>query len=148
MKRINVETAVGLFLVAGFLCFAYLSVRLGDVNFFGDKSYPVAAWFNSISGLKEGAVVEIAGVKIGKVARIALNSDTYQAQVEMAIDNNVVLQEDSIASIRTAGIIGDKYVNISPGGSLETIKPGGRIIETESAVNLEEMVSKYIFEKN
>lgn len=147
MKRISVEAAVGLFLVAGFLCFAYLSVRLGDVSLFGDKSYPVMARFNSISGLKEGGVVEIAGVKIGKVARITLNPETYQAHVEMGIDHGVLLQEDSIASIRTSGIIGDKYVNISPGGSLETIKPGGRIVETESAINLEEMVSKYIFEK-
>jgi phospholipid/cholesterol/gamma-HCH transport system substrate-binding protein len=147
MKRINVETGVGLFLIAGFLCFAYLSIRLGDVNFFGDKSYPVAARFNSISGLKVGAMVEIAGVKIGKVERISLDPENYQAQVEMAIDNGVLLQEDSIASIRTSGIIGDKYVDVSPGGSPETIKPGGRIVETESAINLEEMVSKYIFEK-
>lgn len=147
MKRINAETAVGLFLVAGFLCFAYLSVKLGDVSLFGDKTYPVVARFNSISGLKEGATVEIAGVKIGKVARIALLPESYQAQVEMGINRGVILQEDSIASIRTAGIIGDKYVNISPGGSPEIIKPGGRIVETESAINLEEMVSKYIFEK-
>lgn len=147
MKRLNIEIAVGLFLVVGFLCFAYLSIRLGDLNLLGDNSYSVMARFNSISGLKEGAVVEIAGVKIGKVANITLDPESYQAHVEMAINPGVKLQEDSIASIRTAGIIGDKYVDISPGGSFEIIKPGGRIVETGSAINLEEMVSKYIFEK-
>jgi phospholipid/cholesterol/gamma-HCH transport system substrate-binding protein len=147
MKRFKVETAVGLFLVAGFICFAYLSVKLGDVNFFGDNTYQVVASFNSISGLKEGASVEIAGVQIGKVAKVFLDTENYEAQVELAINKGVEIQEDSIASVRTAGIIGDKYINISPGGSPLNIEPGGEIIETESAINLEELVSKYIFEK-
>lgn len=147
MKRFNVETAVGLFLVAGFVCFAYLSVKLGDMNFFGDKTYQVKASFYSVSGLKEGANVEIAGVRVGKVARINLDLTSYEAMVELALENGVKIQEDSIASVRTAGIIGDKYINISPGGSPQNIEAGGEIIETESAINLEELVSKYIFEK-
>ncbi len=146
MKRLNVETAVGIFLVAGFLCFAWLSVRLGDVNLFGDRSYPVEARFGSVSGLKVGAVVEIAGVQIGKVSSIRLDGSDYEAKVELSIERGVALQEDSIASIRTAGIIGDRFVNISPGGSDVVIPPGGEIVETESAINLEELVSKYIFE--
>ncbi len=147
MKRFKIETVVGLFLVAGFICFAYLSVKLGDLNLFGDKTYQVVASFNSISGLKEGASVEIAGVQIGKVAKVFLDTKNYEAQVELAINNGVEIQEDSIASVRTAGIIGDKYISISPGGSLQNIGPGGEIIETESAINIEELVSKYIFEK-
>ncbi len=146
MKRLNVETAVGIFLVAGFICFAWLSVRLGDVNLFGDRSYPVEARFGSVSGLKVGAVVEIAGVQIGKVSSIRLDGSDYEAKVELSIERGVALQEDSIASIRTAGIIGDRFVNISPGGSDVVIPPGGEIVETESAINLEELVSKYIFE--
>lgn len=147
MKRFKIETAVGLFLVAGFICFAYLSVKLGDLNLLGDKTYQVVASFNSISGLKEGASVEIAGVQVGKVSKVSLDTENYEAQVELAINNGVEIQEDCIASVRTAGIIGDKYISISPGGSLENIEPGGEIIETESAINLEELVSKYIFEK-
>lgn len=147
MKRFNLEIAVGLFMVVGFICFAWLSIRLGDVGLFARRTYPVKADFGSVSGLKPGATIEIAGVPVGKVARITLDQDTYQAQVTMEIDNDVKLQEDSIASIRTAGIIGDRYVDISPGGSPELIKPGGEITETESAINLEELVSKYIFEK-
>lgn len=147
MKRFNVETAVGVFMVIGFLCFAWLSVKLGDVNLFGSQSYGVKARFGSVSGLNEGAVVEIAGVQVGKVAAIRLQPDDYRAVVEMAIDRGVKISEDSIASIRTAGIIGDRYVNISPGGMEQSIIPGGEIIETESAINLEELLSKYIFEK-
>ncbi len=147
MKKINIELIVGLFMILGFLGFAYLSIKLGDVELFGGRSnYPVNASFNSVSGLKEGAFVEIAGVKIGKVSSINLDNDDYEALVTMSINNSVKLQEDSIASIRTAGIIGDRYINIAPGGSDEYISPGGEIEETESAISLEELISKYIFE--
>ena len=147
MKRFNVETAVGVFMVIGFLCFAWLSVKLGDVDLFGGDTYTVQARFGSVSGLKAGAVVEIAGVQVGKVAAIRLQPDDYRAVVEMSIERGVQISEDSIASIRTAGIIGDRYVNISPGGMPENIAPGGVIAETESAINLEELLSKYILEK-
>lgn len=146
MQRINIESAVGIFLVAGFACFAWLSVKLGDVNLFGKKTYAVTAEFGSVSGLKEGAIVEIAGVKVGTVEAIELGRKNYEAVVRMDIGKDVSLPEDSIASIRTSGIIGDRYVDISPGGALENIPPGGKILETESAINLEELVSKYIFE--
>ncbi len=147
MKRFNVEVAVGVFVVLGFLCFAYLSVKLGDVKLFGDDSYPVTARFASVSGLKEGATVEIGGVRVGKVSAITLDSENYEAVVKLAINRGVALQEDSIASVRTAGIIGDRYVDISPGGSEGNIPSGGEIVETESAINLEQLVSKYMFEK-
>lgn len=147
MKRFNVETAVGLFLVVGFLCFAYISVKLGNVDLFGPQTYRVTAKFNSISGLKVGANIEIAGVKIGRVAKIKLATGDYVAVVALDIDNGVALQEDCIASIRTAGIIGDKYVSITPGGFDDLIPPGGEITETEGAINIEELISKYIFEK-
>jgi phospholipid/cholesterol/gamma-HCH transport system substrate-binding protein len=147
MRKLNLEIAVGLFMVAGFLCFAWLSVKLGDVDLFGPPTYAVTASFGSVSGLKRGATVEIAGVKVGKVAAITLDPQRYEARIELDIDRGVTLQEDSIASIRTAGIIGDRYVDISPGGSEQLIGEGGRIVETESAINLEELVSKYIFEK-
>jgi phospholipid/cholesterol/gamma-HCH transport system substrate-binding protein len=147
MKRFNIEIAVGIFLVAGFICFAYLSVKLGDVRVFGEKTYPLSARFHSVSGLKEGDVVEMAGVKIGTVKRINLDPEDYEAVVQLELGQMVRLQEDSIASIRTAGIIGSKYVDITPGGLEEIIQPGGEIFETESAINLEKLVSKYIFEK-
>lgn len=147
MKRLNIETAVGVFLVMGFLCFAYLSVKLGEVNLFGNNTYLVKARFLSVSGLKEESVVEIAGVKVGKVSSIILDPEDYVAVVHLSINRNVKIQKDSIASIRTSGIIGDKFVDISPGGDEDYIKPGGEITETESAINLEELIGKYIFGK-
>jgi phospholipid/cholesterol/gamma-HCH transport system substrate-binding protein len=145
MNRLTTETAVGMFIIIGLLCLAYLSVKLGDVNIFGTKQYVVKARFANVSGLKEGAEVDIAGVPVGKVSKISL--DDYQALVDLLINPSVRLQEDSIASIRTQGIIGDKYVKISPGGAEEYLKPNGMISETESAVDIEELISKYIFEK-
>ncbi len=145
MKNINIETGVGIFLIVGLLCLGFLSVRLGDVNLFGTEQYTIKARFANVSGLKEGAIVEIAGVTVGKVSEIQL--DDYEASVEMLIDPKVKLQEDSIASIRTQGIIGDKYIKIKTGGSEEYIGKGEEILETESAIELEELVSKYIFEK-
>jgi phospholipid/cholesterol/gamma-HCH transport system substrate-binding protein len=147
MKRFNLEVAVGIFMVIGFLCFAWLSVRLGDVGLFAKDTYTVEASFNSISGLKVGASVEISGVPVGKVSSIRLDQEDYQAVIGMEIEAGVALQEDSIASVRTSGIIGDKFIKISPGGMDEIIEDGGEIEETESAISLEELVSKYIFEK-
>ena len=84
MQKINIETGVGIFLIIGFVCLGYLSVKLGDVNIFGSKQYPVYARFSNVSGLKEGAVIEVAGVSIGKVGKIHL--DDYEAQVQLLID--------------------------------------------------------------
>lgn len=145
MKKINIETGVGILLIFGLLCLAYLSVKLGDVKLFSSKQYQVTARFANISGLKEGAIVEIAGVEVGEVSKINLNN--YEALVEMRINPDVKLQDDSMASIRTKGIIGDKYVKIQPGGSEQYIGSEGVISETESSVELEELVSKYIFNK-
>lgn len=147
MKRINLEVIVGLFVMVGVVCFGYLAVKLGGVNPMGASSYHIDARFQSISGLNEGAIVEIAGVTVGKVAKITLDRDQFEAIVQLAIADDVKIQEDSIASIRSTGIIGDKYVSITPGGADEYLDTGGEIVETESSVSLEELISKYIFEK-
>jgi phospholipid/cholesterol/gamma-HCH transport system substrate-binding protein len=142
-QRVNV--AVGLFLVVGFLALGYLSIKLGRVSFLGGSSYPVTVDFPSVGGLKAGSAVEIAGVQIGRVESIGLAD--YQARVILRVDRNVKLQEDSIASIKTKGLIGEKYVRISPGGSDKIIPPNGRIREVEAPVDFEELLSKYIFGK-
>ena len=146
MQKSALELTVGAFMIIGLVCFSYLAIVVGGVDWFSDESYRLKARFISISGLKQGADVEIAGVKVGKVEKIDLDNGEYEAVVELSLNNGVKLQEDSIASIRTAGIIGDRFVNIKPGGSDELIEPGGLIIETESAISLEELISKYIFE--
>jgi len=146
MKKMNLEMIVGLFLLAGFASFSWLAIKMGDIRFFMQESYPLTARFVSISGLKEGATVELAGVKVGKVAGIHLDDSDYEAVVELDINNHVRLQDDSIASIRTAGIIGDRFVKLTPGGSEEYLGPGDEITETESSISLEELVSKYMFD--
>jgi phospholipid/cholesterol/gamma-HCH transport system substrate-binding protein len=145
MKKINIETGVGIFIIIGLLSLAYLSVNLGDVSLFGSDQYKVTARFANVAGLKAGASVEIAGVGIGKVSNIDI--DDYEAVVDLMINPEIKLQEDAIASIRTQGIIGDKYIKIKTGGAEEYIENDGEILETESAIELEELVGKYIFDK-
>jgi phospholipid/cholesterol/gamma-HCH transport system substrate-binding protein len=142
-RRVNI--AVGLFLVLGLLALGYLSIKLGRVSLFSTSGYPVVVEFPSVGGLKAGSAVEIAGVEIGRVESIGLAD--YQARVILRVKKDVKLQEDSIASIKTKGLIGEKYVRISPGGSDKIIPPNGRIREVEAPVDFEELLSKYIFGK-
>jgi len=146
MKKMNLEMIVGLFLLAGFACFSYLAIKMGDIKMFSNETYGVTARFTSISGLKEGSVVELAGVNVGKVSRIELDPGDYEAIVHLDVDKSVKLQDDAIASVRTAGIIGDKFIKLTPGGSDIILGAGDEIEETESSISLEELVSKYIFE--
>jgi len=147
MKKIDIQVLVGFFLLLGFLSLAYLSIKLGEIELFGEKGYTVYAEFEGIGGIKSGATVEIAGVEIGKVKNISLNPETYQAVIALQIEPWVKVQEDAIASIKTKGILGDKYVQISPGGSDVIIKDGGKIRDTESAVDVEELISQFVFGK-
>lgn len=142
-RRVNV--AVGLFLVVGFLALGYLSIKLGRVSLLGATGYAITVEFPSVGGLKAGSAVEIAGVEIGRVESIGLAD--YQARVVLRVKRDIKLQEDSIASIKTKGLIGEKYVRISPGGSDKIIPPNGRIREVEAPVDFEELLSKYIFGK-
>jgi phospholipid/cholesterol/gamma-HCH transport system substrate-binding protein len=145
MERSRVNIAVGIFVVLGILALAYLSIKLGKVSFLGGGGYVVTADFPSVGGLKAGSTVEIAGVEVGRVDSIGLSD--YQARVVLRIERGVQLQEDSIASIKTKGLIGEKYIRISPGGSDKVIPPGGRLREVEAPVDFEELLSKYIFGK-
>ena len=145
MKKIDLETAVGFFLLIGIFSLAYISVKLGRLEVLGNKGYEVYAEFEQVGGIKPGASVEIAGIAIGRVTGMRLND--YQALLSLEIDKGVKLQEDSIASVRTKGLIGEKYILITPGGSEKIIADGGKIRETESAIDTESLMSKYIFGK-
>jgi phospholipid/cholesterol/gamma-HCH transport system substrate-binding protein len=137
---------VGVFLLAGFASFAWIAVKMGDLDLFKQESYDITASFTSISGLKEGAALELAGVVVGKVTKIELNEEEYEATVFMDVVKTVQLSDDSIASIRTSGIIGDKFIKLTPGGSEIMLEAGDMIEETEASISIEELVSKYIFE--
>jgi phospholipid/cholesterol/gamma-HCH transport system substrate-binding protein len=114
MERAKLELMVGIFVLVGIACLGYLSIKLGKLEVIGGHNYPVEAEFTSASGLKPGASVEIAGVEVGRVRQIGLNSD--RAVVALAIQEGVKLYSDTIASIKTRGIIGDKYLSLSVGG--------------------------------
>ena len=145
-EKQHTEMLVGIFLLIGIIAITFLALRIGDFQLLNNQQYIIKAEFTSASGLKKGAHVEIAGVSVGKVTNIIFNPETYLAEVHFAIENSIQIPDDSIASIRTSGIIGDKFLKISPGGSDNIIEPNMIISETEPSINLEELISKYIFE--
>ena len=145
MKKANVEISVGIFVLVGIACLVYLAVHLGEMELFS-KGYQVSADFDNISGLKVGAAVEVAGVDVGRVEQITISPDN-RARLLLKVAPTLVLKQDTIASIRTKGIIGDKFVKLSLGNSDKIIPPGGKIHDTESAVELEELIAKFIHGK-
>ena len=142
MNQYNLELSVGVFVVLGLVALGYISVRLGQLPVGGGDTYRVTAKFASTGGLQRGADVDIAGVKIGRVEKITL--EDYEALVTLSIDSDVVLQEDAIASIKTRGLIGEKFVRITPGGSDRLITAGGRIREVETPLDFEDVISQFI----
>jgi phospholipid/cholesterol/gamma-HCH transport system substrate-binding protein len=147
MKKGAVETTVGIFVLIGIICVGYLTIKLGRMEWFGDQYYVVNAYFNSISGLKSGAMVEMSGVEVGQVGRIGLDQKARQAVVQLKIKRDVKIFDDVIASIKTSGLIGDKFIKLTAGGSGTLIEPGGTIMDTESALDIEELISKFVFGK-
>lgn len=148
MNMAKLEFMVGIFMMVGILCLGYLSVKLGKMELLGGDYYTVTASFDSVSGLKPGARVEVAGVEIGKVDRIALDPKAGdRAVTHLKIRSGVSIPDDVIASVRTSGIIGDKFIKLKPGGSERPLKNNDRIRETESAIDIEELVSKFIHGK-
>jgi phospholipid/cholesterol/gamma-HCH transport system substrate-binding protein len=145
MKKYSFETSVGIMVFIGLLCVAYLTVKLGKLELMGNDYYVLRAHFISVAGLKPGSEIDMAGVQIGKVGRITLDQKDQVADVELKIQNGIVVTDDAIVSVKTSGLIGDKYIKITPGGSDQVLKPEDTITDTESAIDLEELISKYIF---
>jgi phospholipid/cholesterol/gamma-HCH transport system substrate-binding protein len=143
--KLDKELAAGFFLLLGILSLVYISVKLGRLEVIGGKGYSLYAEFEKAGGIKPGAIVEIAGVKVGRIKSIRLVN--YQALVEFTVSKDIEIQEDAIASIKTKGLIGEKYLQITPGGSDIILQHGGKIRETESAIDIEEIIAKYVFGK-
>lgn len=148
MNVVKLEMMVGVFMLIGILCLGYVSIKLGKMEFGSGNYYSVSASFDSVSGLKPGARVEVAGVEVGKVDRIALDTKSGdRALAYLKINSGVKITDDVIASVRTSGIIGDKFIKLRPGGSDNMLKNNDKIHETESAIDIEELVSKFIHGK-
>lgn len=147
MKGGKLELSVGLFVLAGMVAMAWLSVKLARFELVGGDSIPLYAGFSSVSGLKAGAPVEIAGVSVGRVDSITLSLKEYEARVLLKVRPDVPIQADAIASIRTKGLIGDRYVSISPGGAQRRLQANDTITQTEPAINFEELISQFVHGK-
>jgi phospholipid/cholesterol/gamma-HCH transport system substrate-binding protein len=145
MNNSRVEIVVGVFLVLGFLAFGWLAMQLGEVPWLsGSKTYTVYADFDNISGVRSGSEVQIAGVTVGSVTGLSL-SDDDQARAALQINKDIKIPRDSIASVKSQGIIGDKLIQITLGGDEENYQEGDVIVDTESSVDLESLISKFAF---
>jgi len=142
VNQTRTEIFVGIFVLLGIVCLGYLAIRLGKLEVMGNTGYVVYADFSSVAGLKPGDPIEIAGVKVGRVEGLSLADD--RARLSLRIDDGVKLSEDTIASVRSRGLIGDKFVLLSPGASDKIIPPGGKIRETESPPDITDVIGKYI----
>lgn len=146
MKYSALELAVGTFVLAGLAAIAFFALSIGGGVLVGRDTYLVKARFNNVGGLKPGANVAVSGVSVGKVETVDLDT-AFAAIVSLRLRGEVKLPEDTIASIRSSGLIGDKFVALSPGGADDNLKPGALIVETESAVDLESLISRFAFGK-
>ena len=145
MKKYSSETIAGIFVIIGLICLGYMTVQLGNVSIFGDDSYSLYARFTTVSGLRVGNPVEMLGMEIGKVSRFEMDQEEQMAVVELKINNGIHIYDDAIASIKTAGLIGDKYVSIDAGGGGDLLESGDTITETEAPADIGDLISKYAF---
>ena len=145
MQKYTMETTVGIFLVFGLLCIGYMTVKLGHVSFLGDNAYSLIARFTSVTGLRVGSPVYMLGIEVGRTERLTMDQEKQKAVVEIRIRKGIKIYDDAIASIKTEGLIGDKYLSIDPGGGGTLLKPGGIITETQPAMDVADLIGKYAF---
>jgi phospholipid/cholesterol/gamma-HCH transport system substrate-binding protein len=142
VNHTRTDILVGIFVLVGITCLGYLAIRLGKLEMFGAQGYVLYADFASVAGLKPGDPVEIAGVKVGRVEGMGLAED--KARLTLRLNDGVKLQEDVIASVRARGLIGDKFVLVSPGASDKIIPAGGKIRETDSPPDIPDLIGKIV----
>lgn len=145
MRKYGMETTVGIFVTAGLALIAYMTVTLGRVPLFGSGMYSLNASFTDVSGLRDGSIVDMFGIEIGRVERLGIDQESGQALVVMGIRKGIVIYGDAIASIKTEGLIGERYVSIDPGGADDPLPPGGTIIDTRSPVDIMDLIGRYAF---
>ena len=145
MKSYCHETVAGIFVLIGLVCVGYMTVKLGRVKLLSHDSYPLYARFSSVSGVRAGNSVEMLGIEIGEVTGFKLDQEKQVVMAEFKIRKGIKVYEDAIASIKTSGLIGDRYVSLDAGGSGSILKPGGVITQTESPPDLSDLIGKYAF---
>ncbi len=140
----KIEIIVGIFVFVGIVAISALAIKLGQIGGLAHSGYRLHAVFEDVGGVRVGGDVMMAGVSIGRVSEVFLQDDS-EAHVVMEIDEGVNISTDAIATIRTKGIIGERYIRITQGADETSLADGDSIEETESAINIEDLVSKYIF---
>jgi phospholipid/cholesterol/gamma-HCH transport system substrate-binding protein len=145
MQKYSKETVVGVFVVIGLICIGYMTIQLGDLGLIEGNNYPLVARFTKVTGLRAGSAVNMLGLEVGRVGKMTMDQDKQQAVVELRINKGVKVYDDAIASIKTEGLIGDRYISLDAGGSGSLLKPGDTIVETEAPADIMDLVSKYAF---
>ena len=145
MKKYSKETLVGIFVVVGLFLIGYMTVKLGNVGFLGENKYTLTARFNTVSGLRVGNPINMIGLEIGRVAKFTMDQENQQAIVLLEINKGIEIYDDAIASVKTEGLIGDKYVAVDPGGGGDLLANGDSITDTNSPTDIMDLVSKYAF---
>ncbi|MDQ6993182.1 MAG: outer membrane lipid asymmetry maintenance protein MlaD [Mariprofundus sp.] len=140
----RIEMSVGVFVLLGIMAIGWLALKVGQVGGLGESGYTLVASFNDAGGMRSGGDIMMAGVTIGRIDSVTLTNNE-QATMVLRINEGVKITEDSFASVRTKGIIGDRYVRITQGSEDTFLTSGQEIEETESAINIEDLISKYIF---
>ncbi len=147
-KRNLTEILVGLFVTAGFIALFFLAMNVSNLKESTTQDgYTLFARFENIGGLKARSPVTISGVKVGRVNSISLDQDNYKAQVILNINSGICIPDDTFAHILTSGLLGEQYIGLTPGGSEECLEDSNELELTQSAVILEELISKFLFEK-
>ncbi len=148
MERTTLDLWVGMFVVAGIGALVMLAMKVGNLGTYNvSESYQVQAYFSNIGGLKPKASIKSAGVLVGRVVDITLDTEKYEAKVVMSLDKRYQFPKDTFASILTSGLLGEQYIGLSAGGDTETLKPGEVIKKTQSAAVLEDLIGKFIYNK-
>jgi phospholipid/cholesterol/gamma-HCH transport system substrate-binding protein len=145
MKKYSMETVVGVFVLIGLICVGYMTVKLGKISLFGEDTYSLNARFASVAGLRVGSSIEVYGIQVGSVESLGIDDKRQMGVVVMKIDKAVKVYDDASATIKTSGLIGDKYIKVDPGGSGEPLKAGGVIAQTSVPADIEDLIGKYAF---
>ena len=145
MNQKRIEFSVGIFILFGIAAILYLAIQIGGSRFFGSDARVIDARFTNVGGLNEGSNVMIAGVKVGLVGDITLDTENFVAMVQLKLHTDLSIYDDAIASIKTNGLIGDKYIALDPGGGGFELEEGEPIVDTEPALDIESLISRFAF---
>lgn len=148
MDRTALDLWVGIFVVAGLAALSVLALKVGNLSSYNmSETYQLQAYFSNVGGLKSQASIKSSGVLIGRVAMISLDPERYEAKVTMNIDKRYHLPKDTFANILTSGLLGEQYIGMIPGGDTELLKAGDEIKKTQSALVMEDLISKLLYSK-